>query len=170
MAPQMPSGASLSRPGEGDHAHRAETGIRGVEAAHDLGPQVGMPGQQAEREEVVGLAAAHGLGQLEHALRRLPFQAPEPLGEQGPHAFGDVVLGEEFGRVDAAVHQIAEIEHGVAARGVERAGPRGTCLLDGLHGGMGSVFIEAARGAGRSIGTARLRGRRGWGESAMNEG
>ena len=147
-------------PGEGDHADRAEIGIRRVEAAHDPGPVLGVPGQQAEREEVVGLAAAHGLGQLEHALRRFPFEAPEPLGEQGSHSLRNVVLGEESGRIDAAVDQIAKIEHGVAACGVEHADPRDTCLLDGLHGGMGSLFDEPARALGRTGGATRPRCRK----------
>ena len=121
-APDAERGVALA-PGEGDHPDRAELGGRRVEPAHDPGAVLGVLRQQAEREEVVGLAAAHGLGQLEHALRGLPFQPPEPLGEQGLHALRDVVLGEEFGRVDAPVDQVGEVEHGVAAGGVEHAGP-----------------------------------------------
>ena len=88
---------------------------------------LGVPGEQAEREEVVRLAAVHRLGQFEHALRGFSLKAPETLGEEGLHPLGDVVLGEEFGGIDAVVDEIAQIEDRVAARGVERTGP-GECM------------------------------------------
>ena len=73
----------------------------------------------------MGLAAAHGLGQLEHALRRFPFQAPEPLGEQGPHPSVTWFSAKNSAGSMRAVDQIAEIENGVAARGGRTRWPAG---------------------------------------------
>jgi len=91
-------------------------------------------GQEPECEQVVRLAAAHRLGQLEHPLRGLPLQSPEPLGKKGLHSLRDVVLGEELVRVDTAVNQIGQIEHRVPTLGIEGAGTGDTRLLQDLHG------------------------------------
>ena len=71
-------------PGERHHPHRPDV-PRSVEAPHDLVPVFRVPGEQTEREQVVRLAAAHRLGQLEHALRRFALETPEPLGKQRLH-------------------------------------------------------------------------------------
>ena len=118
---------------EGDHAHRPERGVRRVEAAHHLGPILRMPGQQSEGQQVVRLAAAHRLGELEHPLGRLPLQPAEALGEQRAHALGEVVLGKELARIDAPVDQIGQVEHRVAPARIEDAGPGRARLLDGLR-------------------------------------
>ena len=106
-----------------------------------------MLGEKAERQQVVRLAAAHRLGELEDALGGRALQAPGSLGEQGAHAFGDVVLGEERGGVDAIRHQVAEVENRVASAGVEGSGARYASLFDGLHGvARGGLAADCSRG------------------------
>ena len=137
-------------PGERHHAHRPQLRLRRVEAAHHLGAELRMLGQKAEGKQIVGLAAAHRLREFEDALRRLAFDAPEALRQERAHPLGDVVLGEELGRVDAAGHQVAEVEDGIAKAGVEGAGARDAGLSDGLHGGGPTVafgaIVAGARG------------------------
>ena len=73
-----------------------------------------MVGQHAQRDQVMGLATAHRLGELEHGLLGLPFQAAEGLGQEGPHAVGDEVFLEETRAVDLPLHQVVEVEDGIA--------------------------------------------------------
>ena len=70
--------------------------------------------QHAQRDQVVGLATAHRLGELEHRLFGLSFQAAESLGQEGPHAVGDVVFLEEARAIDLALNQVVEVENGIA--------------------------------------------------------
>lgn len=85
--------------------------------------------QQAERQQVMRLAAAHGLLQLEHPLRRFPFQPPEALLEQRLHTIRDVVLREEFLRLDAVADQVRQVKHRVTALGIKDAFARLAKLL-----------------------------------------
>ena len=57
--------------------------------------QFGMLGEQAEADEQVGLAAAHGLLEVEDGLGRRARQPGDALGDQVLHALGDVGLLEE---------------------------------------------------------------------------
>ena len=124
-SPPDPEGRIALAPGEGDYPDRADV-VGRVEAAHDLGPELGVLREQAESQQVVRLAAAHRLGQLEDALRGPALQPAEPLGEERLHPLGDVVLGEERGRIDAIPDEVREVEtrcrgvrhRRVAARGV----------------------------------------------------
>ena len=50
--------------------------------------------EQRRRQQVVGLAAAHGLLEAEHALVAPPHQALEDLPQEDGHALGDVRLGK----------------------------------------------------------------------------
>lgn len=77
--------------------------------------------QQAERQQVMRLAAAHGLLQLEHPLGRFPFQPPEALLEQRLHTIRDVVLREELLRLDPVADQVRQVKHRVAALGIKDA-------------------------------------------------
>ena len=128
--------------GEGDHADRPESGGRCIEATHDGGSVAGVPREQAEGEQVVGLAAAHGLGQLEHALGGLAFETPESFREQRLHSLGDVILREELGWVDAVVDQVGEVENSVPPRRVEGTRPGSACLLYGLHKGISCSLMD----------------------------
>ncbi|MDZ3836012.1 MAG: hypothetical protein U0S49_01400 [Rhodospirillales bacterium] len=56
------------------------------------------PGEQAQRDHRVRLAAAHGLLQLEHRLVGAVGEALQPLVEQNAHPLGDEVLLEEGAR------------------------------------------------------------------------
>ena len=118
--------------------------IRGVEVAHDLGPELRMPREQAERQQIVRLAAAHRLRQLEDALRGPALQPAESLGEERPHPLRNVVLGEELLQIDPTFDEVREIEHGVAARGIERRRSGDAGLPDGLHR---SVIAHSERAA-----------------------
>ena len=109
----MPRGGVALAPGEGHHPDRAGL-ARGVEGLHDRAAVLGVLGEQAQRQQVVGLAPAHGLGELEDALGGFALEAPEALGQQDAHALGDVVLAEEGLGVDAARDEIREVEDGVA--------------------------------------------------------
>ena len=130
-APDTERGVALAA-GEGHHPHRAGL-AGGVERLHDRAAVLGVLGEQAEGEQVVGLAAAHGLGELEDALGGLALQAPEALGQQDAHALGDVVLAEEGLGVDAVRDQVREVEDGVAPRGVEDAVAGFAGVAEGLH-------------------------------------
>ena len=127
-----PEGRIALPPGERHDPDRTDVGRR-VEAAHDPGPQLRMPGEQAERQQVVRLAAAHRLGQLEDALRGPALQPAEPLGEERPHPLRDVVLGKERDRIDPIPDEVREVENGVASRGIEGRGPGDAGLPDGSH-------------------------------------
>ena len=140
----MPRGGVALAPGEGHHPDRAGL-ARGVEGLHDRAAVLGVLGEQAERQQVVGLAAAHGLGELEDALGGLALEAPEALGEQDAHALGDVVLPEEGRRVDAIGDQVRQIEDGVPPRGVEDAVAGFAGVTEGLHQII--LFLLPKRGA-----------------------
>ena len=133
-APDAERSVALA-PREGDHADGARGGARRIEVAHDGGTVFRALCEQAEGEQIVGLAPAHRLGEPEDALGGLALQAAEPFCKQGPHALGDVVLGEERGGVDDAGHEGSQVEHGVPAGGVEGTGPGRAGLFDGQHGG-----------------------------------
>ena len=105
-----------------------------------------MFGQQAQGQQVVGLAAAHRLAQLKDALRRLTFQASKALFEQGLHAVGDEVLGKERLGADPAGDQIGQVEHRVAALGVKNAGARLAELLQRFHA---LILWHSVRAPGR---------------------
>ena len=81
----------------------------------------------------MSLAAAHGLLELEDALRRLAFQPAKALIEQGLHAVGDEVLVEEFGRLDAIVDQVGQVQNRVAPLGIEDTFAWFTELLERFH-------------------------------------
>ena len=76
----------------------------------DLRPHERVRGQQAQRDEVVGLATAHALPQEEHAVARLTRESLEALRQQVLHAVRDDVLLEEGLRVDAAFDQVIDVE------------------------------------------------------------
>ena len=120
--------------GEADHRHRSQRRVGGIEASHDLLPELWMPRQQAQHQQVVRLAAAHRLLQLEDPLARLALQASERLLQQRAHTFRDEVGFEEGSWLDTIFEEIGKIEHGVAALGVEDVIPRDAELLEWLHG------------------------------------
>ena len=80
-----------------------------------------VSGQQAQGQQVVGLAAAHGLLQFKDALIAFALQTPEGMFQKGSHALGDVVLLKEGGRVDAIFNEIRKIEDGIPALRVKDA-------------------------------------------------
>lgn len=131
-SPPDPERRIALAPGEGDDPDRTDV-VGRVEAAHDPGPEIGMLRQQAESQQVVRLAAAHRLGQLEDSLRGPALQPAESLGEKRPHPLRDVVLGEERGRVYPILYEVREVENGVAARRIERRRPGSAGLPEGLH-------------------------------------
>ncbi len=72
-----------------------------------------MLGQQPEGHHEVRLAAAHGLGQLEGGLVGRARKPQQALAEQGVHALGDVVAGEELGSVAFVADQVREVLDGL---------------------------------------------------------
>ena len=70
------------------------------------------------------LATTHGLLEFEDALTGLAFQSAETLFEEGLHAFGDVVLPEEFVWLDAVPDQIGDVQDSVPAARVKDAAAR----------------------------------------------
>ena len=57
----------------------------------------------------MGLAPAHGLGQLEGGLVGASGEAQQALSEQGVHTLGDVVAGKELRPVARVADQVREI-------------------------------------------------------------
>ncbi len=72
-----------------------------------------MLGQQTEGDHEVRLTAAHGLGQLEGGLVGASCKPQQGFAEQGIHALGYVVSGEELRPVTFAADQIREILNGL---------------------------------------------------------
>ena len=58
--------------------------------------QLGVLRQQAEADEQVGLAAAHGLLEVKDALGRSAGESGHALADEVLHALGDVGLLEEL--------------------------------------------------------------------------
>jgi len=79
----------------------------------------GSDARQADRK--MGLAAAHGLFQLEYSLFAFTFQSPEGMLKQGFHSFGDIVLSKKFFRFDAVIYEIRQIQNCIPSLGIEDA-------------------------------------------------
>src|SRR5690606_16986171 len=99
--------------------------------AHDLLPERGMFREEAEGEQVMGLAAAHRLAEQEGAgsALRLPLQTGKRLAEELAHPLGDVVFGEELTWVDLV--EVVDVVDGVPHRWVEHRRSRHASLLEG---------------------------------------
>ena len=82
-----------------------------------------MPGQETEADEQVRLAAAHGLLQVEHGLRRRAGEAGDPLADEILHALGDVGALEERRSITLAPDQLVELLDLVAELDRETACP-----------------------------------------------
>ena len=106
--------------GKGNDPHLGQ-GLGTGEPRKNRCAELRMVGQHSQRNQVMGLATAHRLGELEHGLLGLPFQAAKSLGQEGPHAVGDEVLLEETRAVDLPIHQVVEVQDGIAFGDVENA-------------------------------------------------
>ena len=92
----------------GDTGRAKVQPLREVRGQHNRA-QVWVLGQEPKGDHEVGLAAAHGLGQLESGLVGVSGEAQQALAEQGVHALGDVVAGKELRPVPRVADQIREI-------------------------------------------------------------
>src|SRR5690606_23207947 len=86
--------------GERRHTDRAVVDAHSQSAQDDLA-HVGIAGEERSGEQVVGLAATHGLLQSVDALVALARQALEDLAQERSHALCDVRLREELLGVQA---------------------------------------------------------------------
>ena len=83
---------------------------RGVEHAAAVAlAKVRVLGEQAEADEQMGLAAAHGLLEVKDGLRRGSRQARDALADEVLHALRDVRLLEERGAVAFGGDQLVEL-------------------------------------------------------------
>ena len=120
-------------PGEGDHPHG--TDVPGdIEPLHHRAAVLRVLRQQPQGQEVVGLAAAHRLGELEDPLGTLALQAPKALRQEDAHALGDVVLAKKALGVDAVLHQVREVQDGIPAGLVEDGVAWSAGLGERFHG------------------------------------
>src|SRR4029434_10601072 len=115
----------------GDVGHLEGLGVG--EATAVLLAQLGMLRKQAEADEQVGLAAAHGLLEVKDALGRNAGESGHALANEVLHALGDVSLLEELGAVAFRSDQFVKLLDLVAELDGERIGMKLAGITDGLH-------------------------------------
>ena len=103
------------------------------EAATILLAQYGVLRQQAEADEQVRLAAAHGLLEVKDALGRSASEPGQALADEVLHALGDVGFLEELGAVAFRSDQCIKLLDLVAELDGQRIGLQLTGITDGLH-------------------------------------
>ena len=89
--------------------------------------------QQAEADEQVRLAAAHGLLEVKDALGRNASESGHALADEVLHALGDVGLLEELGAVAFRSDQFVKLLDLVAELDGQRIGLKLAGITDGLH-------------------------------------
>ena len=117
---------------ESGHASGVEHRGVGIAAAILLA-QGWVLGQQAEADEQVGFAAAHGLLEMEDGLRRDARQPGNALGDEVLHALRDEGLLEKRRAVALGVDQFVELLDLVAEFDRQRVGLKGAGVADGFH-------------------------------------
>ena len=95
-----------------------------------------MLGEQAETDEQVRLAAAHGLLQVEHGLRRRPGKTGDSFADQILHALGDVRLLEKRRPITLGSDQLVELLDLVAELDRQRVRLKLAGVADGFHSGL----------------------------------
>ena len=91
-----------------------------------------MPGEQAQRDHHVGLAATHRLGQFEDGLIGLAGQTQQAFTEKLIHAVGNEVTREELPAVARVIDEVREVLDPLAHPIVADDGIEPTGLLDRL--------------------------------------
>ena len=118
---------------ESDHADRREfSGAR--QATQHPRAELRVLGEHPKGHEVMGLAAAHRLGQLKDGLLRLPLQPAKGLQQQGAHAVRDIGLLEEGGPVNPLAGEMGEIQDRVASGDIKDAVTWCAKVLQRTHG------------------------------------
>ena len=117
---------------ESGHASGVEHRGVGIAAAILLA-QGWVLGQQAEADEQVGFAAAHGLLEMEDGLRRDARQPGNALGDEVLHALRDEGLLEKRRAVALGVDQFVELLDLVAEFDRQRVGMERAGVADGFH-------------------------------------
>src|ERR1035441_4807160 len=123
-----------------------------IERAATVGfAKLGVFSEQAEADEKVGLAAAHGLLQVKDGLRGCPGEASDAFANEVLHALRDLGLLEELGAIAFGGDQLVELLDLVAELDRKRVGLEFASISDGFQ-------ICSPR---KYQGTAVLRRRRG---------
>ena len=92
-----------------------------------------MLGQETEADEQVRLAAAHGLLEVEHGLRRRAGEADDSFADEILHALGDVGAFEERRSITLAPDQLVKLLDLVTELDREGVGLELAHVTDGLH-------------------------------------
>jgi len=122
-------GVGVLEAAEDHHLGGAELAAAG-DRRGDLPTQGGVLGDQAERDQAVGLAAAHGLGEVEGAILRAAGQPIEPAPDQQLEAIGEEIAAEELSSVDLAGGQGLDLSDLLDQAVALDESARGTELLD----------------------------------------
>jgi hypothetical protein len=101
-------------------------------------PAVGLAklrvfGEKPESDKEMGLAAAHGLLQVEYGLGRCPGEAGDALANEVLHALCDLSLFEKLGPVALFGDQLVELFDLIAELDRKRIGLQLASISDGFH-------------------------------------
>jgi hypothetical protein len=111
------------------------TGVLGVvQVSHYLVADLGVAGEETQRNHVVGLATAHSLRENENALLGSAFEPAESLFQKALHTVCAPVLFKELFRVNLAFDQVGKVKNNVTTGTVENALSGSAKLLQALHG------------------------------------
>ena len=117
----------------GDVGRSRRPGRRAIARAVLLA-QRGVLGQQAEADEQMRLAAAHGLLEVEDGLGRGPGQPGDALGDEVLHALGDVASSRRTAvAVALGGDQLIELLDLIAELDRQRIGLKLAGIADGFH-------------------------------------
>ncbi|MGA2908191.1 MAG: hypothetical protein ABSE36_10850 [Terracidiphilus sp.] len=92
-----------------------------------------MLGKKPQRNHIVGLATAHGLGKHKNTLLRGAFEPSECLLEQTLHSVSAPIFFEEIRGGDLVLNEVGQVENDIATGSVKNALPGLTKLLEALH-------------------------------------
>lgn len=95
--------------------------------------QLGVTREEAEADQKVGFTATHGLLEMEGGLGRGPGQPREPLGDQVPHALGDVGPLEKSASVALQIDQLVKLLNLVAQPDLQSVGLKLAGVLDRFY-------------------------------------